>query len=189
MADYDKYYETEDLFGKPYAELIEFFKNYEPKGSLIDIGCGQGRDCIPLARLGFKVTGIDNSKVGINQMVEKSDIEKLNIIGLVDDIYTFDNYQDFDIVLLNSMFHFEKKDLKKETDFIEKIAKEINSNGLICFCVQDTGGKMKILKDTIANSGIDFDILNDSSLIYIYEDKESDHKSETKYCMYIVRKK
>ena len=22
MADYDKYYKTEDLFGKPYAELI-----------------------------------------------------------------------------------------------------------------------------------------------------------------------
>lgn len=168
--------------------MIEFFKNYEPKGSLIDIGCGQGRDCIPLARLGYKVTGIDNSKVGINQMVEKSDIEKLNIIGLVDDIYTFDNYQDFDIVLLNSMFHFEKKDVKKETDFIKKVTKEINSNGLICFCIQDTGEKVKILKDTIANSGIDFDILNDSTLIYKYEDKESDHKFETKYGMYIVRK-
>lgn len=61
MADYDKYYETENLFGKPYAELIEFFNNYDHKGCLIDIGCGQGRDCIPLARLGYKVTGIDNS--------------------------------------------------------------------------------------------------------------------------------
>lgn len=171
MADYDKYYETEDLFRKPYDELIEFFKNYDHKGSLIDIGCGQGRDCIPLAILGYKVTGIDNSKVGINQMVEKSDREKLNITGLVDDIYTFDNYQEFDIVLLNSMFHFDKKDVKKETEFIEKIAQEINSNGLICFCIQDTWEKVKILKDTIAKSGIDYDILNDSSLIYKYEDK------------------
>ncbi len=189
MADYDKYYETEDLFGKPYAELIEFFKNYHRKGSLIDIGCGQGRDCIPLARLGYKVTGIDNSKVGINQMVEKSDNEKLNITGLVDDIYAFDNYQDFDIVLLDSIFHFEKRDVKKETDLIKKIAKQINSNGLICFCIQDTGKKVKILKDTLDNSGNNFEILNDSSLIYKYEDKASEHKSETKYCMYIVKKK
>jgi len=29
MADYDIYYKSKDLFGEPYAELIEFFKNYE----------------------------------------------------------------------------------------------------------------------------------------------------------------
>lgn len=189
MAVYDKYYKTENLFGKPYSELITFFKNYEPKGKLIDIGCGQGRDCIPLARLGYQVTGIDNSKVGINQMVEKSGIEKLNITGLIDDIFTFADYEDYDILLLNSMFHFEKRDLEKETDFIEKISKEINPNGVICFCIQDTGKKIKILKDTIANSNIEFDVLNDTSLIYKYEDKKSDHKSETKYCMFIIKKK
>ena len=104
-------------------------------------------------------------------------------------LFTFDNYQDFDIVLLDSMFHFEKRDVKKETDLIRKIAKQINSNGLICFCIQDTGKKVKILKDTLDKSGIDFEILNESCLIYKYEDKESEHKSEAKYCMYIVRKK
>jgi len=45
-----------------------------------------------------------------------------------------------------------------------------------------------ILKDTIDNSGIDYEILNDSSLIYKYEDKESGHISDTKYCMLIIRK-
>ena len=69
MADYDKYYKTEDLFGEPYPELIDFFKIYEPKGKLIDLGCGQGRDSISLAKLGYNVTGIDNSKVGIDQMI------------------------------------------------------------------------------------------------------------------------
>jgi 2-polyprenyl-3-methyl-5-hydroxy-6-metoxy-1,4-benzoquinol methylase len=189
MADYDKYYKTEDLFGEPYPELIDFFKRYEPKGKLIDLGCGQGRDSISLARLGYKVTGIDNSKLGIDQMNSISVNERLNIAGLVGDIFKFDNYQDFDIVLLDSMLHFEKQDLKRETDLIDKIAKRINKNGLICVCIQDTRNKVRILKDTIDNSGIDFEILSDSSLIYKYEDKESGHKSETKYCMYIVRKK
>ena len=27
MADYDKYYETENLFGEPYVELVDFFEN------------------------------------------------------------------------------------------------------------------------------------------------------------------
>ena len=115
--------------------------------------------------------------------------EGLNVTGLFGDIYTFDNYQDFNIVLLDSMFHFEKRDIKRETDLIDKILKQINKNGLICICIQDTGKKVTILKDTIDNSGIDYEVLNDSSLIYNYEDKESGHKSETKYCMYIVRKK
>lgn len=189
MADYDKYYETEDLFGEPYPELIDFFKQYEPKCKLIDLGCGQGRDSISLARLGYKVTGIDNSKVGIDQLNSISKKERLNVTGLVGDIYTFNNYQVYDIVLLDSMFHFEKRDLKRETDLIDKIAKRINKNGLICICIQDTSKKVRILKDTIDNSGIDFEILNDSSLTYKYEDKESGHTSETKYRMYIVRKK
>jgi len=115
--------------------------------------------------------------------------EGLNLTGLAGDIYAFDNYPDFDIVLLDSMLHFEKRDKQKETALIDKIANRINKNGLICICIQDTGKKVKILKDTIDNSGIDFDILNDSSLIYKYEDKESGHKSETKYCMYIIKKK
>ena len=189
MTDYDKYYEVEDLFGEPYPELIDFFRRYEPKGKMIDLGCGQGRDSIYLARLGCIVTGIDNSKVGIDQMNSISEKEGLNVTGLVGDIYSFNNYQDFDIVLLDSMFHFEKRDKKRETDLIDKIAKRINKNGLICICIQDTGKKVRILKNTIESSGLDFEILNDSSLIYKYKDKVSGHKSETKYCMYIVKKK
>ena len=65
---YDKYYKTENLFGQPYPELLAFFTEYPKKGNVLDLGCGQGRDAIPLARLGFDVTGIDNSSVGIAQM-------------------------------------------------------------------------------------------------------------------------
>lgn len=65
---YDKYYQTENLFGKPYPELIKYFSTYPKQGKVLDLGCGQGRDSIPIARLGFDVTGIDNSRVGIEQM-------------------------------------------------------------------------------------------------------------------------
>lgn len=189
MANYDKYYATENLFGEPYHELIDFFEHYEPKGKMIDVGCGQGRDSIPLARLGYDVTGIDNSKIGIDQMIKNSDTDNLNIAGLVGDIYAYDSYQDFDIVLLDSMFHFEKRDKQRETGLIDKIAKRIKNNAVICICIQDTGSKLKILKDTIINTNLEFDILNDSTLMYTYEDKESGHKSETRYIMYILKKK
>lgn len=189
MTVYDQYYKTADLFGKPYPELIEFFKQYEPKGKLIDVGCGQGRNSIPLAGLGYIVTGIDHSKVGMDQLIFKSRKEGLNVTGIVGDIYAFDNYQHFDIVLLDSMFHFEKQDIKQETGLIGKIAERILNDCLICFCIQDVGRKVKILKETIHNTGLNFEVLNNSSLIYRYEDKESGHKSDTNYCLYIVKKK
>ena len=135
------------------------------------------------------MTGIDNSKVGIDQMISISEQEGLKLTGLVGDIYVFDKYQDFDIVLLDSLLHFEKRELKRETALIDKIAKQINKNGLICVCIQDTGKKVRILKDTIGNSSIDFEILNDSSLIYKYKELRDSNKSETKYCMYIMLKK
>ena len=189
MTNYNKYYLTENLFGKPYPELIQFFTQFEPKGSLLDLGCGQGRDSIPLARLGYRVTGIDSSKVGIEQMMAKARSEGLDVTGITSDIYTFDNYRDYDIVLLNSMFHFYKRDKQRETGLITKIVNQIHSNALICICIQDTGTKVRIMKETIKNCGVDFDILNDSSLMYNYEDKESGNTSKTKYGMYIVRKK
>jgi 2-polyprenyl-3-methyl-5-hydroxy-6-metoxy-1,4-benzoquinol methylase len=65
---YDKYYETENLFGAPYPELLDFYANLPTKGKLLDIGCGQGRDAIALARLDFDVKGLDNSAVGITPL-------------------------------------------------------------------------------------------------------------------------
>ena len=92
---YDKYYRTENLFGEPYSELISFFMDYPKRGKLLDLGCGQGRDAIPLARLGYEVTGIDNSKVGIDQMNKLAQSENLNLRGIVADIYQYDNFSNF----------------------------------------------------------------------------------------------
>ena len=86
---YDKYYQTENLFGAPYLELIEFFVEYPKKGKVLDLGCGQGRNAIALARIGYSVTGIDSSKVGIEQMNQVGKDDNLDLVGQVGDIYNF----------------------------------------------------------------------------------------------------
>lgn len=183
---YDKYYQTENLFGNPYPELIEFFSNYPRKRKILDLGCGQGRDSIPLARLGFTVTGIDNSKVGIDQMNQIAKTEGLNLNGIVTDIFEFDNLAEFDFVLLDSMFHFTTNDRKNETEFIKKIISKIKKGCLVVFCIQDTGKKVEILNQTI-----DFDKelyrVTDKKFEYIFEDSENGHKSQTDYRMIVVK--
>jgi hypothetical protein len=138
-------------------------------------------------RLGFEVTGIDKSKVGIEQMNRVAKTENLLLTGFVTDIFQFEDFTNFDFVLLDSMFHFEKKDRKKETDFIKTIISKIKSGCLIVFCIQETGKKVEIL-----NEIIDFENrlerLADKKFVYLFEDKDSGHKSKSDYRLLIVKK-
>lgn len=184
---YDKYYQTENLFGNPYPELIAFFNKHPQKGKILDLGCGQGRDAIPLARLGYSVTGIDFSKVGIDQMNSVSKSENLKLVGQVEDIYTFGKFNEFDIILLDSMFHFTKKDREKEIELIRKIISKIKTGSLVVVCIQDTGNKVQIL-----NQAIDFEKthtrLVDQKFKYIFEDQKTGHQSKTDYRMIVIEK-
>lgn len=182
-ATYDKYYLTANLFGDPYPELMEFFTKYPKKGRVLDLGCGQGRNAIALARLGYSVTGIDISKVGIDQLNQIGQSEKLNLIGQIGDIYTFNQLVDFDIVLLDSMFHFAKKDKEKEIGLIKRIVSALRIGSLLVICIQDTVKKVQIL-----NRAIDIEQrqkrLVDKSFNYIFKDKK--HQSESPYRMLII---
>ena len=184
---YDKYYETENLFGKPYPELIEFFTNYPERGRVLDLGCGQGRDAIPVTRLGFEVTAIDNSQVGIKQMNQIAKKEDLKLEGQVADIFEYNDFGDYDFVLLDSMFHFEKKDKIKETSFIKKILSSIKKGCLLIICLQDTGNKVEILNETL-DSEKQRERVTDIKFNYVFEDSESGHGSESKYRMIVVMK-
>ena len=115
------------MFGNPYPELIKFFTEHSKKGKVLDLGCGQGRDSIPLARHGYDVTGIDNSTVGIEQMNRIAETESLNLKGKVKDIFEFDNFAEYDFILLDSMFHFAKKDQKKKLILLKEYGQKLKA--------------------------------------------------------------
>src|SRR6056297_3495911 len=175
---YDTYYQTENLFGDPYPELIAFFHNYPKNGKVLDLGCGQGRDAMALARMGFDVTGIDNSKVGIEQMNQIAKKENLNLKGILADIFQVDHFEGYDYVLLDSMFHFAKNDRIKETEFIQQIVSRSKSGCVLIFCIQDTGKKVEILKETIGFGKIMYPV-EDLKFKYLFG--QSGHTSESNY--------
>ncbi len=185
---YDKYYQTERLFGEPYPELIDFFKEYTKKGKLLDLGCGQGRNAITLARMGYEVTGIDISKVGIAQMNKIGEAENLKLLGKVADLYTFDQLQEYDITLLDSLFHFAKKDKKKELELLQRICSQMKNKSLIVICMQDTGDKVQTLKQAIRLKKKPLKKLVDKNFNYTFIDQVSGHRSTTKYRMVIMEK-
>ena len=184
---YDKYYQTEDLFGAAYPELIEFFGSIKEKGRVLDLGCGQGRDAIPLARLGYAVTGVDISKVGIDQMNKVAEAERLDLRGIVADIFEFEDFDNYDFILLDSMFHFTRNDRKKEVQFIRNIVSGAKIGCVLVVCIQDTGKKVEILKEAL-DPETKLDHLLDQKFSYKFEDKESGHHSTSDYQMIVVRK-
>lgn len=187
-VEYDKYYQTENLFGEPYPELIAFFSAIKNKGKLLDLGCGQGRNAIALAKLGFEVTGIDYSKVGIKQLNEIAKKENLPLKGIVGDIYDYSNFDEFDFLLLDSMFHFRKKEKEKETKLLHKIIESIKPNAQITICIQKTGNKLAVLKAIILDLQ-NLETIDETELVYEFEDKASNHSSRTEYQMISLKKK
>lgn len=185
---YDSYYQTENLFGEPYPELIDFYDSFPEKGRLLDLGCGQGRDAIALARLGYEVLGIDFSNVGIEQLNAIAKKENLPLSGIVADIYTFSDFEEFDHILLDSMFHFGKKDRAREEKLLRGIIQHTKLAALITVCIQKTGKKLEILKSVCSESK-SLELYHESSLTYTFRDKESAHTSKTEYALVSMKKR
>ena len=177
---YDKYYLEEDLFGPPYKELVHFFKNRESKGTVLDLGCGQGRDLIPLAKMGYTVHGIDNSLIGLKQLKDKTKSHDYNITLECRDIYEVDMSLNYDIVLLDSMFHFYKKDTDKEAAFLTRILRGTKKGSIIAIFMQKGKRREAILKQ----------LINDHIIYEIQVDQYIDYETHLKiqYLMYIVKK-
>ena len=94
---------------------------------ILDVGCGGGIICEPLARLGAKVTGIDFAPNNIIAAKTHSKKNKLKINYINKDIEKSKLDEKFDIILMFEVL--EHLDNWKKT--IKNIKKNLNKNGLI----------------------------------------------------------
>ncbi len=177
---YNKHYRQESYFGKPYPGLVEFFENYSDRNVVLDLGCGQGRDALFLGRIGYRVVGIDISDVGIQQLNKAAQQENIKVEGFVADIFSFGITNEYDIVLLDSMFHFYKNDVEKETRLLRRIMEETKSGGLICNFMQKGNKREKELKRIIKESGVSFEVLRDGYTDY--------PEYDAKFHMFVIKK-
>ncbi|GAB5538443.1 MAG: hypothetical protein Salg2KO_05460 [Salibacteraceae bacterium] len=185
-VNYDQYYKAPNLFGAPYPVLLDFFERQPVRGKVLDVGCGQGRDAIALARMGYEVVGIDHSKVGIEQMNEIAVSKDLSLSGLVADIFEFQNFKSFDFILLDSMLHFAKNDKKQEVELIQSMLIKAKNGCLLVFCLQNTKHKVDMLNHALDSNGA-LERIAEETFLYKFVDSETGHTSETPYKMIVVR--
>ena len=105
-TDYDRLYrETPHAPGAPNADVARFFTGLGGPVKVLDIGCGQGRDALALARAGHRVHGVDLSPAGIAQMLQEAEAEGLPLTGEVADITEWTPAGAVDVLLIDRTLH------------------------------------------------------------------------------------
>lgn len=106
--DYDKLYRsTPNALGAPTQAFVDFFNrdDLQAKMRVLDVGCGQGRDALFIARLGHSVFAVDMAQGGIDALSKEAREEGLAIEAIVADITKFRPNGLFDIVLVDRTLH------------------------------------------------------------------------------------
>lgn len=107
MQKYDKIYEkTRDFFGHTSKQFTTLFSNLDfQSGTILDLGAGQGRDALFLAKRGYNVIALDSSKVGLEQLQERVDAEHLPIEVVHADVLGYTPPKDLDAIIADRFFH------------------------------------------------------------------------------------
>lgn len=167
---YDRLMESVDY--QDWAEYMKILTEQYGKqiGSVLDIACGTGNTSIPLAKLGWRVTGVDLSQPMLQHARKKAAEAKLDIIFLQQDMRELELTKDFDLV---TCFQDGLNYLLTEED-LEQTFKRININmsedGLFIFDLN-----LVEKYSFSANNEISFVETEDFSLVY-----ETSYLSEQK---------
>ncbi|HKI79249.1 MAG TPA: methyltransferase domain-containing protein [Ignavibacteriaceae bacterium] len=113
--------------GKPADELVELHKQLPYNASVLDIGCGDGRNSIYLAGKGFNITAIDISENGLRKLRQTTKEKGLKIetenINAAE--YCFE--KKFDLIIAYGVLHLIKKEERKI--LLKRIKDNTRKNG------------------------------------------------------------
>ncbi|NLT96221.1 MAG: class I SAM-dependent methyltransferase [Clostridia bacterium] len=169
---YDKLMDEVD-----YNEWVDYIithieKAQAPGKVLLDLGCGTGSICIPLAQKGYWVTGIDISAEMLTQAEQKARAAGVNINFFQQDIRELVLDFQVDIVIATfDIFNYiiEKQELIKVFQKIHGILKD---GGILIFDVNTPYKLEKVLGENVFT-------YNTEELVYIWE---SFYERKTKIC-------
>ncbi len=124
---YNKYAakEFEETVNQDMSGIIkEFLDLLEEGDTILDLGCGSGRDSLTFYELGYDVTPLDASE----EMCQLAEIHTgLEVLRMTYEEMDFDNVFD-GIWACASLLHTPKKEL---SDILTKIARALNDKGIL----------------------------------------------------------
>ena len=132
VTDYDKRYETEEYYwgllpNRICYEIMKILPPIKPY-RVLDIGCGEGKDAVFLAKCGYAVTAFDISEQGIEKAKRLAEHNKVDVRFFKADISDYDPDLDYDIIFCSGMLHFIPQPGRRE--LCERLKAHTADNGI-----------------------------------------------------------
>lgn len=116
---YDKRYAKKEFYWgkKPSAmcdriiETIRPSSQFHPK--LLDLGSGEGRNAVYLAKNGFDVTAVDISRPGLKKTKKYAEELSVEVKTIHADIMTYDLEDTYDVVFSSGALHYLPPQIRK----------------------------------------------------------------------------
>lgn len=158
--DYDKLYRKEsNALGPPTPTLLDAMTSLlSPPARVLDIGCGQGRDALPLARLGHEVVGVDLSPSGIADLRSAAEAEGLAVTGHVADITSFVPEGTYDALLFDRTLHMLEEAPRHAV--LARLLGHLRPGGVLLLA--DEPGNMAGIREVVDASGLTWNTLKSS---------------------------
>lgn len=117
---YERIYAAErNALGLPAPQVLAALHRLNAPADVLDLGCGQGRDALPLARAGHRVLAVDMAASGLAQLAKDAETEDLPIICQQADLAGYRPDGRFDLILADRVLHMmnptDRLDLMRRT--------------------------------------------------------------------------
>ncbi len=152
MTDYEQEFRRcPGACGEVFPEFASFFAEHaRPGATLLDLGCGQGRDALVAAAHGYRVLGVDASRTGVSQMRDTASAQGLPVEGIVSDVLVFRPRRKYSVVVLDRVLHMLGSS-QERTAVLQKASEATRQGGYVL--VADTPGQQPLIKDFFRKAG------------------------------------
>lgn len=94
-------------------KIIELLPPVRPY-RLLDVGCGEGKDAVFMARCGYDVTAFDVAQAGIDKLRRLADAAHVFVNAFVADVNAFCPEGEYDAVFSSGVLHYIRPELRGE---------------------------------------------------------------------------
>jgi tellurite methyltransferase len=116
-----------DTFGGPAEELAQFVNLLPARASVLDLGCGEGRNALYLAAQGFEVTAVDISDAGIRKLNYLARQSGLSVAAKVQDMRRYVFERSYDLIIAHGSLHLIERE--HQAPLIHDIKAHTNAGG------------------------------------------------------------
>lgn len=125
---WDKKYDTDVfVYGKNPNDFLA--KNYKrlPKGRILCLAEGEGRNAVFLAKQGYQVTAVDNSQIGLNKALKLAKEQDVEVEIICTDLAEYDLGESYWDGIVSIFCHLPSK---IRIALFDKVSKSLKSNGV-----------------------------------------------------------